>query len=177
MDEELQKAGQAVKEAQEALNKDSGAAGGDVLWNEHFVLSLSVGLFVFAVIVIGCATYLLYKGKRAWTLLRVFGVLSIIFLTVFVLVVGYSDKQLLPVIGLFGSLVGYLLGKTAIGDQAPPDSQPPDGIANRGEQVPPPKSEKSDNEGPTNAGENTPKANKASPETETKPTDEATSSQ
>jgi hypothetical protein len=130
MDDELQKAADAVKEAQQALTESSGA-GAEALWSEHFVFSLSIGLFLFAIIIFACATYLLHKGTKAWTLLRLFGVLSIIFLTVFVLIVGYSDRQLLPVIGLFGSIVGYLLGKTTAGDQAQPDTEPPNSETSR----------------------------------------------
>lgn len=126
MDDELQKAADEVRKAQEALAGGASPSGAEALWTEHFVISLSIGLFAFAVIIFGCATYLLHAGKRAWTLLRLFGVLSIIFLSVFVLIVGYNDRQLLPVIGLFGSIVGYLLGKTTAGDQGTPDTEPPD---------------------------------------------------
>jgi hypothetical protein len=43
--------------------------------------------------------------------LRVLGILTIIILSVVVVIIGYSQAQLTPIIGLFGAIAGYLLGK------------------------------------------------------------------
>jgi len=107
-------AGASPREASVAAWEASG--GNSNLWSTSFVLWLSAGLLLFSCILFTCITVLLIKGKQSWTLIRIFGILSVIILSVFVLIVGYDDKQLLPIIGLFGSIVGYLLGKTADSD-------------------------------------------------------------
>ncbi len=123
--DELDEAHKAVEQAKAALASQAQGGGIPDFWNTHYVLTLSCGLFLFAIFIFTCSTYLLHQGRTAWTLLRLFGVLSIIFLSVFVLIVGYTDKQLLPVMGLFGSIVGYLLGKTTAADKGERPTEPP----------------------------------------------------
>ncbi|MEP7311820.1 MAG: hypothetical protein ABI859_04515 [Pseudomonadota bacterium] len=43
--------------------------------------------------------------------LRVFGVVIIVSLSALLLIVGFSNDQLTPIVGLFGAIAGYLLGK------------------------------------------------------------------
>ena len=47
------------------------------------------------------------------------GVLAILAFSALLLVVGYSNEQLTPIIGLFGAIAGYLLGKETKGGGAP----------------------------------------------------------
>jgi hypothetical protein len=49
-------------------------------------------------------------------ILRAFGILSIVALSALLMVVGYSNEQLTPIVGLFGAVAGYLLGKEASRD-------------------------------------------------------------
>ena len=44
-------------------------------------------------------------------ILKLFGILSIIGMSSILLVTGYDKDQLTPVVGLFGAISGYLLGK------------------------------------------------------------------
>ncbi|MFI5304451.1 MAG: hypothetical protein ACHQYP_06610 [Nitrospiria bacterium] len=57
------------------------------------------------------AAYLLGKGRNAETVLRTFGTVLIIISAIFLVVVGYNDTQISPVMGLLGTIAGYLLGK------------------------------------------------------------------
>jgi hypothetical protein len=87
----------------------SSASGG---WDPTFVLKVGGGLAVVTVIVLVLATALLWRAKaEADQVVKVLGVLLVIGLSAGLLVVGYSHEQVTPIIGLFGAIVGYLLGK------------------------------------------------------------------
>jgi hypothetical protein len=84
------------------------------LWTPDLVrfLAVSILIFTFAALLLG--SLLLWRsGAEGTQVLRVFGVLSIIGVSALLLVVGYSNDQLTPIVGLFGALAGYLLGKDA----------------------------------------------------------------
>lgn len=81
-------------------------------WNPELATYLSTSILIFTVIGLVLATTLLWRGNAApQFVLKVFGVLFIIGLSAFLLVVGYSNAQLTPIVGLFGAIAGYLLGK------------------------------------------------------------------
>jgi hypothetical protein len=82
------------------------------------VLPLTGGVFVLAIVVFSLATYLIRKGVPSGSILKVFGTILIIFAAVFLMVAGYSDTQVAPVIGLLGTIAGYLLGKSTTADMA-----------------------------------------------------------
>ena len=82
------------------------------------VLPLTGGVFVLAIVVFSLATYLIRKGVPSGSILKVFGTILIIFSAVFLMVAGYSDTQVAPVIGLLGTIAGYLLGKSTTADMA-----------------------------------------------------------
>ena len=56
-------------------------------------------------------TFLLVRKKSAEAILRTFGVTLIITAAVFLVVAGYTEAQIAPVIGLLGAIAGYLLGR------------------------------------------------------------------
>ena len=51
------------------------------------------------------------SGAPPHQVLRVFGVITILGFSALLLVVGYNNEQLTPIVGLFGAIAGYLLGK------------------------------------------------------------------
>ena len=51
------------------------------------------------------------KGASASQLLKLFAVLSIINISAIVIIAGYGPQQVAPILGLFGAIAGYLLGK------------------------------------------------------------------
>jgi hypothetical protein len=84
------------------------------LWSPSLVSRLSLGIGFFAVFILVCVTILLRQQSEPALpeqILRVFGILVIIFASVFLVIAGYSDTQITPVIGLLGTIAGYLLGR------------------------------------------------------------------
>lgn len=81
-------------------------------WSQELVTFLSIGVFVFSFSALIMATALLWRANaRPQQVLKIFGVLSIIGFSALLLVVGYNNEQLTPIVGLFGAIAGYLLGK------------------------------------------------------------------
>lgn len=78
-------------------------------YEESQLLSLSVlGLGVF---ILCCLTYLIRAGRKYDEVLRTFITTLIVIAAVFLIVAGYSEKQIAPVIGLLGTIAGYVLGR------------------------------------------------------------------
>lgn len=90
------------------------------LWSPSLVSRLSLGIGCFAVFILICVTVLLKRLNdpiMPEQILRTFGILVIIFAAIFLVIAGYSDTQIAPVIGLLGTIAGYLLGRKI--DQPP----------------------------------------------------------
>ncbi len=87
------------------------------------MMTLSLGVLGFGLVIILVLAWLVQKREDPDVLLRVFCVPLIILSAVFLIVMGYSQDQITPVIGLLGTLAGYLLGRI---DRAPspPEAQP-----------------------------------------------------
>lgn len=103
-----------LKKAQEAFDSVPPAVQGIAgqPWTESLVRDLSVyvlGVLVFAFIL--CTILLWKRNTEASEILKVFGILSIIGLSALLLITGFSNEQLTPIVGLFGAIAGYLLGK------------------------------------------------------------------
>jgi hypothetical protein len=112
----LQSVQTALTQASEAAKQAPQPSFASLPWTPDLVrfLALSVLVFTFAALLL--ASLLLLKSQaRSTHILRVFGVIIIIGMSALLLVVGYSNEQLTPIVGLFGAIAGYLLGK---------DSQP-----------------------------------------------------
>lgn len=74
---------------------------------------LTYALLVFAFLVILVLAGLAIRAPKSWSpdsILRVFGIALILPLAVVLVVAGYSEKQMAPVMGLLGVVAGYLLG-------------------------------------------------------------------
>lgn len=80
-------------------------------WSTTSAMTMSAAVLVFGLVVIVLATYLIRLGKSSEAVLRIFGTILIIVIAVFLVVAGYSDTQIAPVMGLLGTIAGYLLGK------------------------------------------------------------------
>tara|TARA_R110002124_G_scaffold103352_2_gene252315 strand:+ start:160 stop:552 length:393 start_codon:yes stop_codon:yes gene_type:complete len=85
-------------------------AAADAALQSSFLLSCSI--LIFGLVVLFLIGYLIKVGKDPEDLLRSFGTVLIIIAAVFLIVAGYSEKQIAPVIGLLGTVAGYLLGKS-----------------------------------------------------------------
>jgi len=74
---------------------------------------LSVALLVFALLIFSLQTVIIMKLKVDWTpmsILRFNGLTLIIAGGLLLVIAGYSNQQMSPVIGLLGAIAGYLLG-------------------------------------------------------------------
>jgi|WetSurMetagenome_2_1015567.scaffolds.fasta_scaffold49297_2 hypothetical protein len=115
------------------------------------VIPLTGGIFVLALVTFSLATYLIRKGVPSGSILKVFGTILIIFAAVFLMVAGYSDTQVAPVIGLLGTIAGYLLGKSTTADMQIESKSP-----SKEEVLPPKESDNDLNALPSNISEKKP---------------------
>ena len=88
-------------------------------------LWLSGMIMGFALILIAFMTYVIRKGANLDDTLKVFGTILIVVAAVFLIVAGYSEKQIAPVIGLLGTVAGYILGKQHSGKESANKSSQP----------------------------------------------------
>jgi hypothetical protein len=86
--------------------------------------ALSISVLTFVLIIVGLMTYLIRIGRNGESVLRAFGVPMIIGAAVFLVVAGFSEHQITPVIGLLGTIAGYLLGKATSADSHTPPAPP-----------------------------------------------------
>ena len=82
-------------------------------WSTTDAMTISSIILIFGIIVMFLATSLIRSGKSSDSVLSIFGTILIIVASVFLVVAGYSDQQIAPVIGLLGTIAGYLLGKNS----------------------------------------------------------------
>ena len=75
-------------------------------------MTISASILLFGLLVMMLATWALRHGIAAGLVLRLFGMLTIIVLAVFLVVAGYDSQQIAPVTGLLGTLAGYLVGRS-----------------------------------------------------------------
>ena len=81
-------------------------------WTAEMVTTLSRAVLAFTFATLVLASVLLWRLKSPPQLVvKVFGLLVILGFSCLLLVVGYSNEQLTPIVGLFGAIGGYLLGK------------------------------------------------------------------
>ncbi len=78
----------------------------------EFWLTLLVVLFGAIVVAL---QFLLLRGHRTTgdDILKVFGVTLIVVGSLVLITAGFSDKQIAPAMGLFGTISGYLLGRAS----------------------------------------------------------------
>lgn len=81
-------------------------------WSTTDAMTISASVLVFGVLVMVLASRALHKGIPAALVMRLFGMLTIVVMAVFLVVAGYDSQQIAPVTGLLGTLAGYLLGKS-----------------------------------------------------------------
>lgn len=84
----------------------------DIWWTAQNAMTISSAVLVFGVFTMIIALTMVKRGTNPEAALRILGTLVILFAALFLVVAGYSDKQIAPVMGLLGTIAGYLLGKT-----------------------------------------------------------------
>ncbi|MGE4801773.1 hypothetical protein AB8989_15485 [Yersinia hibernica] len=82
------------------------------IWSAELVMSLSTSILVFTAFILVLITYILIKCKlRGGYILKMYTIILIISFSAYLCVTGYDNNQLAPILGLFGAIAGYLLGK------------------------------------------------------------------
>jgi len=82
-------------------------------WTNQNAMTMSSIVLIFGIVVISLCAWLMRSSRpSSEAILRVFGTVLIITGALFLVVAGYTDKQMAPVMGLLGTLAGYLLGKS-----------------------------------------------------------------
>ena len=114
-----------VKQASTAPKEEVKSSTHLAAWTPELVCKLSLGIGAFAILSFALVGFLIWQKKNAEQILRTFGILVIIFAAVFLVVAGYSDTQITPVIGLLGTIAGYLLGRKIEPGNSSERHQPP----------------------------------------------------
>ena len=97
-------------------------------WSQELVKFLSLSILTFTLLALVLSAVLLWRSRATgFHVLRIFGVISILGISALLLVVGYSNEQLTPIVGLFGAIAGYLLGKDTTSS---PTSKPAGKVSN-----------------------------------------------
>jgi ABC-type multidrug transport system fused ATPase/permease subunit len=95
-------------------------------WSATNAMTISSVVLIFGLVIMVLATYLLQKGKNADEVLKLFGTIIIIISSVFLVVAGYTDTQIAPVMGLLGTIAGYLLGRKSADESKTTETKPVD---------------------------------------------------
>jgi hypothetical protein len=81
---------------------------------------LTILIIAFCVLVLHYMRSMLKEGQGAGDVLRLATMPMVIAATIFLVVLGFSNEQMTPVIGLLGTMIGYILG---FGNGKRPDVQ------------------------------------------------------
>jgi uncharacterized membrane protein YfcA len=118
------------KQIKEVQTKSVAVAPGEITvapewWTTQNAMTMSAVVLLFGIVVIAiCAALMRGSRPSAEAVLRVFGTVLIIVGALFLVVAGYTDKQMAPVTGLLGTLAGYLLGKSPTEKDRVPEKAP-----------------------------------------------------
>ncbi len=89
-------------------------------------MTISTIVLLFGVFVLLLTVRLVRANHvKSDNVLPMFVVLVIIICVVFLVVAGYTDRQIVPAIGLLGTIVGYLLGRHGEQPPAMPQTEQP----------------------------------------------------
>lgn len=98
-----------IEKAIELLAQQSPAPS--LWWTTENAMTMSAAILLFGLLVCGLVAFLSVQVRDSEGTLRTFGTIVIIVSSLFLVVAGYSDQQIAPVVGLLGTIAGYLLGK------------------------------------------------------------------
>jgi hypothetical protein len=117
-----------VEKSLESISQTPGsdAASGGQPWNPWLISFLTILIIAFCVLVLHYMRSMLKEGQGAGDVLRLATMPMVIAAAIFLVVLGFSNEQMTPVIGLLGTMIGYILGSaTAKGQTSSPTSSPP----------------------------------------------------
>ncbi len=127
LDEKILQAKQNATASTEALAmKETGSVTPNAKtawWSTHDAMTISASVLIFGAFLMALASLAMFRGASESTVLRVYGMLTIIVMAVFLVVAGYDAQQMGPVIGLLGTLAGYLVGRSNSTDSKQPPAK------------------------------------------------------
>lgn len=97
----LQPDGTAYYPPQENLNKDVSAES----------IILSVVILLYGAITMLGAMFAIHKGVSPSYTMRTIALLSVINASVLLVITGVSDAAIAPIVGLFGTIIGYIVNR------------------------------------------------------------------
>jgi len=85
-------------------------------------IRLSWGVLLFGAFIILLEFSVMLRLKKGWgtNSIRITGISLVVIAGLFLIVAGYSQNQIAPMMGLLGTIAGFLMGKT---DNKPPASE------------------------------------------------------
>jgi hypothetical protein len=105
-----------ILEAGEVISEEIGEddSNPDLSGRTNFEMLLSLAVLGFGLIVFTLEVLVVLKSSRAWDThsVRLLGLTLSIVAGVFLVTAGYSQQQIAPMVGLLGTIVGFLLGQT-----------------------------------------------------------------
>lgn len=108
----VQKAIEAASAAATTSTAISTPSVGKQWWRADEAMTISAAVLVFGMLVMVLMTIALRRTNLLPdAVLRLFGTTVIIIGALFLIVAGYTETQMGPVMGLLGTIAGYLLGK------------------------------------------------------------------
>jgi hypothetical protein len=85
----------------------------DVSWMTNKESRLAVFVLLFGAFLAAIQAFLMIKKDfRAHEIIRLSGLTFIVIATLFIITAGYGAEQIAPAMGLFGTMAGYILGRT-----------------------------------------------------------------
>jgi hypothetical protein len=78
-------------------------------------VALGWGVLGFGFLIILLQVFVMLRLKKGWgpQSIRIVGLTLVLISGLFLIVAGYSQQQIAPMIGLLGTITGFLLGKTS----------------------------------------------------------------
>jgi hypothetical protein len=101
----------ALSALSHASNGTSVATGGQP-WNPWLISFLTLIILAFSGFVLHYMRSMLKDGHSPGDILRLATMPMVITAAIFLVLLGYSNEQMTPVIGLLGTMIGYVLGST-----------------------------------------------------------------
>ncbi len=107
------------RQAPDLLTTDAEPGGG----HSAIEIAFSLGVLVFGAVVLLAPITVMLRQNRYWDdwSFKIFGLTLVIVGGLFLIVAGYSESQSAPMMGLLGTVAGYLLGREV--KSASPNSQ------------------------------------------------------
>jgi hypothetical protein len=99
-----------LDDANSHANINTDSSHDNQLWSPWLVAYLVFIMLAFAVFALYQMRKLLEQNRASIDILRIFTMPLVIVFSVIMVVIGYSRDQMTPVIGLLGTMIGYVLG-------------------------------------------------------------------